>query len=917
MPKLLDTLLSRPDPKLLATPEQLRRLAEVAQKESGRLSELVRNVEKKLTNGGHLHQSIASIENRLQETAQAIQEVEPQLKSFRSLAQLAETMDKQMQHLNQRVAQTDEKLTNVEERKAEADQALGAIRDLLDASKEAEQKLETIKAEAGNLNQVNGELKRMHERLDRFQNQLSAVDGIHENLKNSAQSLQADTQAMQEQAGQIKDELERAADKTSGIQPVIEALTNSEELSRKTEEQLHNLNALCEHVSHKLKSLRMTKELVDKAQSQSVQVNELIWDMEQKLKAVQEEKKLLADVDGDVEKLQELQEDFRGAIETTKAQKTAFMEQGARLKDDLGRTLHLIQEKLENTALFRQELEVTNQRIIELQNLTVSFEEKFQTLTAKDQEIQTAVKNAEVLSNQLNAVRGDVDGLHERVQTLSALEQRLEALSQLSTKVTLQVDQVNAGRCVAEDTEKKLTALTTLHGEIQAKLETLNETHQQLSKSQQLFTDFRKASLDAESDVKQIMQRLAVMEDVKGRIMELQNLHGRLDEKIQGLDARGDFVKGLESKLDDLNELSQSVDHRIGAQLTKKQELDSMRAAQESLALQLADLHKLAASLKNSKALAEMEERTGMLEGRVETLHDKLQAVEHLERLMREREGRTQDLTDKLEDVTGRIEEQSERLTAMGQEVERVNERREQWLQEVGRVETRQRELHSQSGTIDAQLDKASELLRELGDKNDGLALTEKKLTQYETRLNTLENLLQGVDEKIGHVESRRVAVDEVKRQVETLFDTCERTRNDALSVVEARKDVVDAKEKLDQLMKYTAELGEQHHSLETRKKGLQEAELKIEALNNLMCDIELNLENFQEQKAIIDHVAEKVNRLEFAVKKAEIVTQELHAERELAGRIQKGIQSLRKSRSGLPAEADTEEASLASQTNA
>jgi hypothetical protein len=63
------------------------------------------------------------------------------------------------------------------------------------------------------------------------------------------------------------------------------------------------------------------------------------------------------------------------------------------------------------------------------------------------------------------------------------------------------------------------------------------------------------------------------------------------------------------------------------------------------------------------------------------------------------------------------------------------------------------------------------------------------------------------------------------------------------------------------------------------------------------MSDIQVNLQSFKQQKEVIDHIGDKLMRLDFALKRAEVLTTELHEERELARRIYQNIRALRTSR--------------------
>ena len=82
----------------------------------------------------------------------------------------------------------------------------------------------------------------------------------------------------------------------------------------------------------------------------------------------------------------------------------------------------------------------------------------------------------------------------------------------------------------------------------------------------------------------------------------------------------------------------------------------------------------------------------------------------------------------------------------------------------------------------------------------------------------------------------------------------------------------------------------------------VDEVQTKANAIVHVLDDVRINLETLGEQKAVIDHVAEKVAQLEFMLQEARNTLRTLQHERELAERIEQGIKQLRTRR---PAKAD------------
>ena len=82
---------------------------------------------------------------------------------------------------------------------------------------------------------------------------------------------------------------------------------------------------------------------------------------------------------------------------------------------------------------------------------------------------------------------------------------------------------------------------------------------------------------------------------------------------------------------------------------------------------------------------------------------------------------------------------------------------------------------------------------------------------------------------------------------------------------------------------------------IEARRKTVDEVQSKTNLISNLLQDVRVNLETLGEQKAVIDHVGEKLAKLEFMMQKAQNTLRTLQHERELAERIEMSIKQLRK----------------------
>lgn len=58
--------------------------------------------------------------------------------------------------------------------------------------------------------------------------------------------------------------------------------------------------------------------------------------------------------------------------------------------------------------------------------------------------------------------------------------------------------------------------------------------------------------------------------------------------------------------------------------------------------------------------------------------------------------------------------------------------------------------------------------------------------------------------------------------------------------------------------------------AIEGRRKMVEEVQTRANAITNLLDDVNVNLEMLGEQRAVIDHVGEKIARLDYTVQEAQ-----------------------------------------------
>ena len=101
-------------------------------------------------------------------------------------------------------------------------------------------------------------------------------------------------------------------------------------------------------------------------------------------------------------------------------------------------------------------------------------------------------------------------------------------------------------------------------------------------------------------------------------------------------------------------------------------------------------------------------------------------------------------------------------------------------------------------------------------------------------------------------------------------------------------------KTRVDDLLSRIAETDERMAAIDGRRKLVDEVQTKANAIVHLLDDVRINLESLGEQKAVVNHTAEKVAQLEFMLQEARNTLRTLQHEREIAERIEQNIKQLR-----------------------
>ena len=349
MATIIDKLLNR-DTENKPSAEELRQIADLARQETTRLAELIDQARRELEAKEGIQESIKAVESRISSADGTLKAFEQRATAARETTEAAAELEGRIGTLDQLVTSADARIRQVEARNGKLSEARASIEKLISSSVEAEAKVASFKNQAKEAASVQGDVQRVKSGLDQLEEQFGLIHDDYERLQDTISALRKESGNIDDKARFVKTELARAEDITHRVEDVVKSLSNSQALSKATQDQLRHLNALAQHVGQKLRSLGATKELVDRATGQLNEVNELVWNMDRKLKKTAEESQWLKEIESNVERFQELQQQFANDLQASREQKSQFTEEGAKLKKDIAGALGEIQQRLESAA---------------------------------------------------------------------------------------------------------------------------------------------------------------------------------------------------------------------------------------------------------------------------------------------------------------------------------------------------------------------------------------------------------------------------------------------------------------------------------------------------------------------------------------------------------------------------------------
>ena len=245
-------------------------------------------------------------------------------------------------------------------------------------------------------------------------------------------------------------------------------------------------------------------------------------------------------------------------------------------------------------------------------------------------------------------------------------------------------------------------------------------------------------------------------------------------------------------------------------------------------------------------------------------------SVKYDEATVAEQQKRYAELVAASKAVAADVAERTRQMQSLSEELARSSGIKDELLGELDRVQSRQRDAVGQIQASEDQLARAEKMFKQLEGRRAQVAFGEKKLAAVETRLAEIKQLADELEqEHPGHREPRAARQRRSRPKSSRSTRSARAARRTSRTSPSTAAEVAALKISVDELLSRIAETDERIVVIDARRKLVDEVQTKANAIVHLLDDVRINLETLGEQKAVVDHVAEKVAQLEFMLQEA------------------------------------------------
>jgi chromosome segregation ATPase len=775
-----------------------------------------------------------------------------------------------------------------------------AVNQLASQALENQATIETLRKERSSFEDLRALLKVSTNEVAKSVESVATLKGELDAVRSTGVQLTSEFNRLRDTSREAKEDSASAMESVKEIEKKLGPLVQLQELSKNTEERLASLNALAEHVSQKAKALEAQKHAVERAVVEANRLNEMVWNMDVQIAKVNEGSKNLSRAEETVTRMEKLAQETSAQLSAATTAREEWNREFARLDKESRGLSEYLKTTVERLGVDKKEFDQFDHRLRALSGGVTEAEARMDGVLQKDKQLAIMNQRADELSKSFQTLNAQADEMTRKQAALDALGERMAQVDEMGRRTQAQHDALKQSRQELEQLRADIAEFHKSHAAAAQLRDKLAQDRASLEAFGERATSLLSRTPELDSKMDAVLSKMATVEEGTKAATRLGELTAELDAQLTRVGARLQFIEKLEGRINNLHVVTSDVDRKLTEQLGRRNEIDGLKSLCDTLGTQVMDVQQKLDSVAVMQArLAPITSQIAALQSSLEKSEQLAQSVKQEESVVHEQKARLTELVEQGKNLAAETAERLKQVQTVSEDLGRAGAIKEELLTELARVQSRQRDAITQTDAAEDQLKRAETMVRQLEQRRTQLAFSEKKIATFEQRLNELGRATEVVDQKLKAVAERDALVQAVKAEVESVHKISSRSKADLQFVTDHRSDVTDLRAKVEDLLSRVSDTDTKIAAIEARRKMVEEVQTRANAITNLLDDINVNLEMLGEQRAVIDHVGEKLARLDFMVQEAQNTLRALQREREVAERIEQGIKSLRANSGG------------------
>ncbi|MFL6280235.1 MAG: hypothetical protein ACJ731_08995 [Vicinamibacterales bacterium] len=875
--------------------EELEALIATCREERAALSTMLTQMQLQSTKLATAGKSLQEVDDKAGKALLRLDDVMERVAAADSRASELETIDSRIGGLTESVRQANEETARLVAPGGELHQHRQAIETLASHAQAAFETVEALKRDRSTLDALRDQVQASQSDVRESRDECGEIKTQLDSLRGDAAILSQEMTRTRDLSRSTREEAQQAAQVVQSVESRLGPLQELREITRTTEERITSLNALAEHVNQKIKALENQKHTVERAVVESNRLNEMIWAMDVQISKLNEGGLQATRTEELIERVEALARDVSGQIETATQARDDFARDLLRLEKDRSALAEFAHAFTNRLTVDRTALDAFDHRVKELQASITGAEKKLEEQAARERRAEAADERVAHLTKQLDRLNAEAIELDAKHTTLESLHTSLADVDELARKTASQYENLEQGRQQLDALRAEIREVFTSHASA-AQLRDRLASDRTALESFLIRVDSFSAGIPAlENRLDTITQKLATVDESADKAAAFAALATDLDRRMARITTQEQFVERVSGRLDALSTTTGEVDQKLQQQIMRRAELDALRSQVDGVGIQVADAReKLEDVSAVQQHLLPLTGQLSALTAQIETAHTRFLAAQKDEAVLAEQERRLSSLDERARLTSEAIAARLSEAQGLSNELQRSVSVKNELVEELAAVQSRQHDLAVQFDTAEAHAKRLESTAKQLEQRGSQLAGAEKRLGAFETRLVDLSQMANDIDATIQRVAERETVVQAVRREVEGIHEISARSKADLDHVEAHRAEMVTLRHKLDGLLATIAETETRIAAIDGRRKVVDEVQLKTNVIVNMLEDVRLNMDTIGEHTTIMEQAMADVARLTELVQESQTTLRALKAERELAGKIERGTKRLR-----------------------